>query len=831
MGAPRRMHMFVPYSAPSSPYLAKNARGFRNLMIDQLGGVVFGCTSSTMKECLENQLFGLPIEHFSYVKNVHPGLPLFLFNYNDRKIHGIFEAVSSGQMHINPYSWTSDGYEKTRYPAQVQIRVRLQCQPLPENQFKPIILDNYYSQNHFWFELDHVQSNKLISKLASLAIAPSKTLYNSANWGNIIQDLPENVMIADNGSFEPQVLENKSSSSVDVNRKFGAGDISPCSKGSVLQLESPLDFHAALDEKDFIYKKLRELVLERECSGAPTNGHVLYHVFFLALSAFVDACLVQIRVRLQCQPLPENQFKPIILDNYYSQNHFWFELDHVQSNKLISKLASLAIAPSKTLYNSANWGNIIQDLPENVMIADNGSFEPQVLENKSSSSVDVNRKFGAGDISPCSKGSVLQLESPLDFHAALDEKDFIYKKLRELVLERECNPVNDVSIGKAAFRKARLPGEEKNEESSCDSAVYPSFVVQLLQGMEELIAFNEEQHKKMGGLEQKLADIQEEIKLLKNKCLMLESSNPLRTHAGENVVDSDDVAHLNDESIILAGGYDGVSWLSAFDSYSPLNDVFKSLKPMNSVRSFFALANLSREIYVFGGRCGSLWSNGVESYNPADNKWTVHPCLNEKKGSLSGAALKDKIFAVGGGNGIESFSQVEMYDPQVGRWISTRSMWQKRFALAAAELNGALYAVGGFDGNNYLATAERFDPREHSWTKIESMSTKRGSHALVALRGKLYALGGHDGYQMVPSIEIYDPRRGTWMIGEPMNCSRGYSAAAVLKESIYVIGGVKSDNEIIDTIECYKEDQGWQTTTSRAVGKRCFSSAVVSEEC
>nr|XP_018632414.2 uncharacterized protein LOC104113899 [Nicotiana tomentosiformis] len=677
MGARRTMHMFVPSnSAPSSPYQAKNARGFRNLMSDQLGGVVFGCTSTTMKECLEKQLFGLPVEHFLYVKNVHPGLPLFLFNYNDRKIHGIFEAVSSGQMHINPYAWTSNGYEKTRYPAQVQIRVRLQCQPLQENQFKPIILDNYYTQNHFWFELDHAQSNKLISKLASLAIAPSKTLYNSANWGSIIQDLPENDKIADNGSFEPQDLESKSSSSVDVNRKFGAGDISPCSNGSDLQFEAPLDFQAALDEKDFIYKKLKELVLERECSGAPTNGH----------------------------------------------------------------------AEERT---NATLGNT----------------------------------------------------------------------------------VNDVSIGKAAFRKAQLPGEGKNEESSCDSTGYPSFIVQLLQGMEKLKAFNEEQNKKMGGLEQKLADVQEEIKLLKTRCLMLESSNPSRTHAGENVVESDDVAHLNDESIILAGGYDGVSWLSAFDSYSPLNDVLKSLKPMNSVRSFSALAKLSRELYVFGGRCGSLWCDGVESYNPADNKWTVHPCLNEKKGSLSGATLKDKIFAIGGGNGTESFSQVEMYDPQVGRWISTRSMWQKRFALAAAELNGALYAVGGFDGSNYLATAERFDPREHSWTKIENMSTKRGSHALVALMGKLYALGGHDGYQMVPSIEIYDPRRGTWTIGEAMNYSRGYSAAAVLKESIYVIGGVKSDNEIIDTIECYKEGQGWQTTTSRAVGKRCFSSAVALEEC
>lgn len=57
MGARRTMHTFVPSnSAPS--YQAKNARGFRNLMSDQLGGVVFGCTSTTMKECLEKQLFG-----------------------------------------------------------------------------------------------------------------------------------------------------------------------------------------------------------------------------------------------------------------------------------------------------------------------------------------------------------------------------------------------------------------------------------------------------------------------------------------------------------------------------------------------------------------------------------------------------------------------------------------------------------------------------------------------------------------------------------------------------------------------------------------------------
>lgn len=62
---------------------------------------------------------GLPAQHFSYVKNIDPGLPLFLFNYSDRKIHGIFEAASNGRLLIDRYGWTTDGSEITQFPAQV----------------------------------------------------------------------------------------------------------------------------------------------------------------------------------------------------------------------------------------------------------------------------------------------------------------------------------------------------------------------------------------------------------------------------------------------------------------------------------------------------------------------------------------------------------------------------------------------------------------------------------------------------------------------------------------------------------------------------------------
>ncbi|KAG7027876.1 hypothetical protein SDJN02_09053, partial [Cucurbita argyrosperma subsp. argyrosperma] len=41
----------------------------------------------------------------------------------NRNLHVILEAASSGQTNINPYGWTTDGSERTLYPAQV----------LPEN--------------------------------------------------------------------------------------------------------------------------------------------------------------------------------------------------------------------------------------------------------------------------------------------------------------------------------------------------------------------------------------------------------------------------------------------------------------------------------------------------------------------------------------------------------------------------------------------------------------------------------------------------------------------------------------------------------------------------
>ena len=66
---------------------------------------------------------GLPKGHISYVRNIKEGLPLFLFNYDDRRLYGIYEAAGNGKFCPESNAWSHDSKGKTSYPAQVQSLV------------------------------------------------------------------------------------------------------------------------------------------------------------------------------------------------------------------------------------------------------------------------------------------------------------------------------------------------------------------------------------------------------------------------------------------------------------------------------------------------------------------------------------------------------------------------------------------------------------------------------------------------------------------------------------------------------------------------------------
>lgn len=204
---------------------------------------------------------------------------------------------------------------------------------------------------------------------------------------------------------------------------------------------------------------------------------------------------VQVRTKLQCQPLSEKQFKPIISDNYFSTNHFWFELDHAQTNKLISKLSKVAFAPGRFPLHFGNKSTLKSlTFPLDNKRDKNGSHEPPVLE-KVESLYGSGINFSASQPSVHSDSQYMLLESfSADPVSDKEELDLIYQQLKELYINRESEnaSMRGRAIENSAGNDERLPKEfpqaeqavseenGKNPESSLELPDFPSIVAQVL---------------------------------------------------------------------------------------------------------------------------------------------------------------------------------------------------------------------------------------------------------------------------------------------------------------------------------------------------------------
>ncbi|GAB2276396.1 hypothetical protein Dimus_011124 [Dionaea muscipula] len=122
-------------------------------------GAIFMANTSTRKECFQRKIFGLPTALANFVMNIKTGMILFLFDYQERKLYGVFEACSDGRMNIVSSAYKSSGKQ---FPAQVQFRIIWRCFPIPEIVFHDAIKENYYAPYKFHFGLSKHQVRKLL---------------------------------------------------------------------------------------------------------------------------------------------------------------------------------------------------------------------------------------------------------------------------------------------------------------------------------------------------------------------------------------------------------------------------------------------------------------------------------------------------------------------------------------------------------------------------------------------------------------------------------------------------------------------------------------------
>ena len=88
---------------------ASEAREFRveRSLDEPVGGVIFHCNNETIEENMERMVFGLVARKAELVERITPGMPVFLFNYSIKELHGGFVAESAGAMNICPDAWVS----------------------------------------------------------------------------------------------------------------------------------------------------------------------------------------------------------------------------------------------------------------------------------------------------------------------------------------------------------------------------------------------------------------------------------------------------------------------------------------------------------------------------------------------------------------------------------------------------------------------------------------------------------------------------------------------------------------------------------------------------
>jgi len=79
-------------------------------------GAILMSNQATKQECLQRKLFGLPSSKAWFVMGIKAGMLLFLFEHEERKLYGVFEATSDGAMNIEPNAFISLG---NSFPAQV----------------------------------------------------------------------------------------------------------------------------------------------------------------------------------------------------------------------------------------------------------------------------------------------------------------------------------------------------------------------------------------------------------------------------------------------------------------------------------------------------------------------------------------------------------------------------------------------------------------------------------------------------------------------------------------------------------------------------------------
>ncbi|EEF41513.1 conserved hypothetical protein [Ricinus communis] len=671
MGAGRKTQTIIASGKSQPSWTANAIHTSRNLRTCDLAAVIFGCKHNTFEECFSSSLFGLPAPHFLYVKNIYPGMPLFLFNYSDRKLHGIFEAANHGGLNINSQAWIEDGLDSTPYAAQVKFHIQMKCQPLVEDQFGPIIAENYYAPKLFWFELDHNQTKKLISLFSSSPIIQKQNVLHKEKGISCVRP--------SSGLSYCSIVKSMSSSVVRT-------DQSDIKQGTCVdQLDIIQGVHTVQTDSAGCYSSDPPIVggLTTSLSKKPWTAlfNKARETEDSKTSALISNLSNMDQYNLQFEPSP-----------YLNQTHVLEAAADKDGFKSGATLASFDIRQEGQVLN----------LPADCFNAEwSSSCVLPLNEESQPSKVNIDRDLPVEEHiyaeSNCESlyeamANVIIAEDNQGEDAAAHLRDAYASEIKCKMLESSNLNTNELLLiaggfdgslwlsgldSYSPFQDLKKPLASMNSARSHASAA-------KLNG--ELYVF--------GGVHGDLwYDTVESYNPTSNQWISRPSLSQRKGHlAGVS---------LNNK-IFAVGGGNADECLSEMEMLDVNAAKWIPAQSMLERRYAPAAAEISGTIYVVGGYDGGGYLNSVERFDPREESWRRLASMTTKRGWHSLAVLNDKLYALGGYDGQKMVSTVEVFDPRLGSWMMEGSMNLARGYFGAVVMRDAIYAIGGLNDNGKI---------------------------------------------------------------------------------------------------------------------------------
>ncbi|DBA79211.1 TPA: hypothetical protein ACH3X1_009027 [Trebouxia sp. C0004] len=652
---------------------------------ENLGGVIFGCSHDTYDECVNGLIFGLPRPHICYVQYIVPGMPVFLYNYSDRTMHGIFKAVSEGDLEINPRGWTTFPNQRTQYPAQVRVEVYNQCPSLSEREFRPLLKDCYSQDtsqsSRLCFELKRSEAQNLCrlfnaasarvnlgagaTRPASLAAASSSKAANTGASSSLGEASTSEEIFPALGSDWQQVPGKKRRDAFDPSAQSAGG---AWVRAAAPPVKAPTPSPAASEAPPLAAAATASRTLE------PASSH-----------------------DRQNRPQSANGIsggqEELRADPAALANGAYDAPTKKGRQAEAAHLSPQATAPSSWQSGSAHAAPRPTD--------SHADRQPHT-SNRSDGKQAMNGLAGQGPgPGPGAVGD--RPPSPAS--------DSSQQRASELFLLREALQSLPPSVAEAISRHVSCTNEALQKAEAERRSLMRSLTAAQAQ-LTHLPQMQAEQQK----LREGAAAMADELVTLRQHIAFLATPNGSPNGMPQGGSSPNGVLPQDGDSLLPSAATSG---------------------PLGTTQGLQA-----QELYLTGGNDGTAWLDAVEVYTPTRGSWVTAEPMPLERGYGAAAAIGRQMFVMGGGNGSSWLQSVMMCNLETGTWVEVAPMEFVRGSLAAVALNNKLYAMGGGQPNVNRDSTEVYDAHHNAW--VAEMQQKRGSHASTVAFDQVFALGGWD---------------------------------------------------------------------------------------